>query len=200
MLTLTSPVETALHRLPAGAKLAASLVVAVVAFGLDDPLLLSGMLASVAFVHACFGMAFFQAGLSAMSFVLPFVVVVGIWHVVIGDISGGAIIVLRLLIAVSFADLVTMTTSLLAMIGLIERVAGPLRLVGVPPKAVGLAVALAVRFVPVFRSRIEALLAAWRARSPRRPRPAIVVPALTALFDDAERVAEALRARGGIQS
>jgi biotin transport system permease protein len=199
MLTLTSPVETPLHRLPAGAKLIASLVVAVFAFSLDDTLLLSGMLLAIAGIHGLFGMAFLMAGLSALTFVLPFVVVVGVWHMVTGDIAGGVTIVLRLLISVSAANLVTMTTTLLAMTTLVEHVARPLRLIGVPPRAAGLAVALAVRFVSVFRLRVETLLAAWHARSHRRPRPVIVVPVLLCLFDDAGRVADALRARGGIE-
>lgn len=198
MLTLTSPVETQLHRLPASVKLVASLVVAVTAFRHDDPLILSGMLAAVTVAYAAFGQAFVRAGVSAMKFVLPFVVIVALWHLVTADLLGGVTVVLRLLIAVSVTNLVTMTTSLLAMVALVERVAGPLQIVGVPPKAVGLAVALAVRFVPVFRLRIETLLSAWRARSHRRPRVVIVVPVLLCLFDDAERVADALRARGGI--
>jgi len=199
MLTLTSPVETPLHRLPAGMKLAASLAVAMVVFNVDDPKWLSAMVLATACIYAFLGLAFFRAGISALTFMLPFIVVVGIWHAVTGDIAGGGIIVLRLLISVSVANLVTMTTALLAMIALIERVARPLRLIGVPPRAVGLAVALAVRFVPVFRLRVETLLSAWRARSHRRPRPIIVVPVLLCLFDDAERVADALRARGGLQ-
>jgi biotin transport system permease protein len=200
MLTLTSPVETPLHHLPAGVKLAASLVVAVTAFGLDDLFLLSWMLATVTVIYALFGRAFFRAGLSALAFVLPFILVVGIWHLVTEDLAGGAIIVLWLLIAVSVANLMTMTTSLLALVALVERAARPLRVIGLPPRAVGLAVALSVRFVPVFRLRVETLLSAWRARSHRRPRPVIVVPILLCLFDDTERVADALRARGGIPS
>ena len=45
--------------------------------------------------------------------------------------------------------------------------------------------------------RWEALSVAFRARSDRRPGWRIAAPAVLAALDDAERVAEALRARGG---
>lgn len=199
MLTLTSPVETPLHHVPVGVKLSASLAIALATFALGDAIALAAVLASIALVYAMFGAAFFRAGLSALALVLPFIVVVGVWHLVTRDVQGGMIIILRLLIVMSVANLVTMTTPLLAMMAFVERAAGSLRHIGLSPKAVALAVALAVRFVSVFRLKVEMLASAWRARSHRRPRPVIVVPLLLCLFDDAEHVADALRARGGIE-
>ena len=40
---------------------------------------------------------------------------------------------------------------------------------------------------------------AWRARSPRRTGWQIVMPLAALAIDDAEHVAEALRARGGVE-
>ena len=45
--------------------------------------------------------------------------------------------------------------------------------------------------------RMDILRESWRARSPRRPGWRILLPATLAALDDADHVAEALRARGG---
>lgn len=199
MLVLTSPVETGFHRLPAAAKVLASAATALVAFSLRDLALLSGLLAGVALLYASCGLVFFRAGLRGLRLMVPFVIIVITWHGVIGDLAEGLRIILRLLIAIASANFVTMTTPLLEMMALVERLARPLRWIGVPPAALALAMALAVRFVPVFQQRVAMSVTAWRARSQRRPRPVIVIPLLLSVLDDSERTADALRARGGVR-
>lgn len=199
MLVLTSPVETGFHRLPAPAKLLASTAVAILAFWVQDLAVLSAMLAAIALLYAACGLAFLRAGLGALGLMVPFAIVVMAWHGVIGELAEGLRIILRLLIAITAANIVTMTTPLLEMMSLVQRLAHPLRWIGVPPAALALAMALAVRFVPVFQQRVAMSATAWRARSKRRPRPVIVIPLLLSVFDDSERTADALRARGGIR-
>jgi biotin transport system permease protein len=60
-----------------------------------------------------------------------------------------------------------------------------------------LAFALVIRFIPVMLDHLTRITDAWSARSPRRPRWRVLVPATLAALDDADRAAEALRARGG---
>jgi biotin transport system permease protein len=106
-------------------------------------------------------------------------------------------IVLRMLTAVALANFVTMTTRLSDMIAVLEWLLRPLARL-IPPARLALAIALTIRFIPVMLLRAEALALAWRARSPRPARWRIL-PALTlSALDDAARVAEALRARGGV--
>ena len=116
----------------------------------------------------------------------------------LGDITGGAVIVLRMITAVGLANLVTMTSKLSAMMALIERLCAPLRFVGVRPDRVALAMALVVRFVPVLVGKGQLLILSWRARARKRPGWRIILPFAVLAIDDAEHVAEALRARGGI--
>ena len=54
-----------------------------------------------------------------------------------------------------------------------------------------------IRFIPVMLLRMEALALAFRARSARRGSWRIVMPGVLAALDDADHVADALRARGG---
>lgn len=197
MLTLTSPVETWAHRVPAGAKLAAMALATTGLFALDAPAALAAALALTVALHLTGGLRFAVAGLWLLRPLWPFILIVGVWHLWTGDIAGGATVLLRMVTAVALANFVTMTTRLSDMLAVIERLARPLRPLGLSPRRLAIAVALVIRFIPVMLDRLEQIGASWRARSPRRPRWRVLVPATLAALDDADRTAEALRARGG---
>lgn len=197
MLTLTSPVETWAHRVPAGAKLAAMALATTGLFALDAPLALAAALALTVALHLTGGLRFALAGLRLLRPLWPFILIVGVWHLWTGDIAGGATVLLRMVTAVALANFVTMTTRLSDMLAVIERLARPLRPLGLSPRRLAIAFALVIRFIPVMLDRLEQIGASWRARSPRRPRWRVLVPATLAALDDADRTAEALRARGG---
>ncbi|MBA4323855.1 MAG: ABC transporter permease [Rhodobacter sp.] len=197
MLTLTSPVETWAHRVPAGAKLAAMALATTGLFALDAPSALAAALALTVALHLTGGLRFALAGLRLLRPLWPFILIVGIWHLWTGDIAGGATVLLRMVTAVALANFVTMTTRLSDMLAVIERLARPLRPLGLSPRRLAIAFALVIRFIPVMLDRLEQIGASWRARSPRRPRWRVLVPATLAALDDADRTAEALRARGG---
>lgn len=197
MLTLTSPVETWAHRVPAGAKLAAMALATTGLFALDAPSALAAALALTVALHLTGGLRFAVAGLRLLRPLWPFILIVGVWHLWTGDIAGGATVLLRMVTAVALANFVTMTTRLSDMLAVIERLARPLRPLGLSPRRLAIAFALVIRFIPVMLDRLEQIGASWRARSPRRPRWRVLVPATLAALDDADRTAEALRARGG---
>ena len=90
-----------------------------------------------------------------------------------------------------------MTTRLSDMIAVVTTLARPLATLGLSPNVLALAVALVIRFIPVMLLKAETITQAFRARSARRPGWRILVPILLAALDDAENVAQALRARGG---
>ncbi len=196
MLTLTSPHKTALHALPAGRKLAVLAVFTVVLFALNSPVALGMALGGVAGIYALGGGGFARHGLRMLWPLWPFVAVVALWHGWTGELQTGAVVILRMLAAVAAANLVTMTTRLSDMMAVMERLARPLSPV-LPPRRLALAVALVIRFIPVLSDRVAQISDAWQARSARRAGWRVVAPAAWAALDDAERVAEALRARGG---
>jgi len=197
MLTLTWPERTWAHALPAGAKLAALAGATMALFALQSPPHLAAAALATALMIASAGRGFAAASARALWLLWPFVAIVALWHLVLREPAGMAII-LRMLTAVALANFVTMTTRLTDMIAVIEGLLAPfLRLIPAPRLA--LAIALTIRFIPVLLLRADALSQAWRARSPRPPRWRIL-PALTlSALDDAARTAEALRARGGVQ-
>ena len=197
MLTLTSPVETPWHRVAAPVKLALLAVSTVALFWLHSPASLLAALIVIACLHAPGGRVFAAHALRMLRPIWPFVGVVAIWHLLIRDVEGGTVVILRMIAAVAAANLVTMTTRLAEMMAVIEHLAQPLARVGLPPRSLALAMALVIRFIPVMQERHARIVDAWAARSAKRPGWRVIVPSVLAAIDDADHVAEALRARGG---
>lgn len=194
MLTLTSERQTRAQDWPAGVKLAGLVVWMVGLFWLPG---LGWVLGALALTGAAaFGLGIGSEWVRLFRVLWPVAAVLAVWHAVTGTPMDGAVAIARMGAAVGAANLVTMTTRLSDMQAVVEWLARPLTPV-LPPRALALAVALMIRFVPVMLQRWEALAMAWRARSDRRGNWRIAMPAVLAALDDAEHVADALRARGG---
>ncbi|MEP1941579.1 MAG: energy-coupling factor transporter transmembrane protein EcfT, partial [Sulfitobacter sp.] len=58
---------------------------------------------------------------------------------------------------------------------------------------------MVIRFTPVLTQKGAALALAWRARARKRAGWKVIMPFLVLALDDADHVAEALRARGGFE-
>ncbi|MDZ4135037.1 MAG: energy-coupling factor transporter transmembrane component T [Paracoccaceae bacterium] len=198
MLTLTSPFDTALHRLPAGGKLAALALVTLVLLPLRDPALLMAAALATAALYGAQGWGFAAYGAAMLRPFWPFVLVLALWHGWAGTYALGVGIALKMLCAVALANLVTMTTRLDDLIAVVEWLARPLMRLGLSPRVLAIAIALVIRFTPVLMDKTQMLIQAWRARSARRVSWRIVLPVVLMALDDAEHLAEALRARGGI--
>jgi biotin transport system permease protein len=197
MLTQTWPVETRFHRVPAGVKVALLAVLGGCLAWIGTIWVLGLTLALVWLAHLAGGWALFARAPRLLWPVWPFVLVIGGWHVWRGTPDTGAVIVLRMAIMLMAANLVLLTTRLDALIGLFRSACRPLALAGIPPDRVAVALAMTVRFVPVMLLRAGLFRDAWRARSARSPRHRLIGPLALSALDEAERVAEALRARGG---
>lgn len=199
MLTLTSPVETPLHRIPAGIKLAAVCIFTIALFQLEDLRLIAGVTAAVLAVYPLFGRRFARAGLKLLKPLLPFIVIVAAWHWWLAELAAGTAIILRMIAAVALANLVTMTTRLSDIIDTLSRLIPRRGLFGLTPRIFGLSVALMIRFIPTAAEKAERIGLAWKARSARRPGFRVITPVTLSVLDDAAQVSDALKARGGIE-
>jgi biotin transport system permease protein len=186
---------TWLHRVPAGIKLAGLALGSLLLVPVDDGRILAAVLVAIGAVYAGFG----RHGLARLRLLrplLPFLVIIGGVQALSGGWDAGAVIVMRLVAMLLAADLVSMTTTMGA---LMEVLAPPLRLLrplGVNPRKMALAVALVLRFVRVMMTRWRAREEAWKARSSRRVPVRLVAAFLADSLQLADRVAEALDARG----
>jgi biotin transport system permease protein len=199
MLTLTSPVKTFAHGLPAGVKLALLCLFTLSVFRMTSAAALMLAFAAVTGLALSCGAVFAGSLARALRPLWPFLVVLALWHLWLADPMGGIVIALRMITAVGAATFVTMTTPLAKMLGLFQRLLSPLSRIGLKPKALALALALMIRFVPVMLERFEQIGHAWRARAAHPMRWRVLMPATLAALDDATHVAEALRARGGAE-
>ena len=198
MISLTSPVETWAHRLPAGLKLALLSLATALLFSTETPAILAAAVLAVAALYLTGGAAFFRAGLGNLRVLWPFLLLIALWHGVSGQIAAGLAVALRLMAALSLANFVTMTTRLTAMVDVLTWLLTPFRRLGLSTRALELSIALVIRFTPSITDKGRLLSLSWRARSPRKPGWRIVMPMAALAIDDAEHVAEALRARGGL--
>ncbi|MCC5972293.1 MAG: energy-coupling factor transporter transmembrane protein EcfT [Pararhodobacter sp.] len=198
MLAMTLEQPTWLHPWPAGAKMAAMAVAMVGFLPVTDPWVIAALVAGTAALYASLGAVALRRGLRLLRPLLLVIAAIMAWHLIIGSPRQGAVICLRILGLVALANLVTLTTRLDDMTAVLERLLSPLRRLGLNTAAVSLALALVIRCIPVLSQKGGALLDAWRARSPRRAGFRIAVPLALVALDDADHLAEALRARGGV--
>ena len=101
-----------------------------------------------------------------------------------------------LLVLVAAAGLVTLTTRTTALLDLLERLLQPARRVGIEPERVSLLLALTIRAVPVLVSTLGDVRDARRARGLERSPRALLVPVVLRTLRHADRLGEALVARG----
>jgi biotin transport system permease protein len=199
-LALYVPRGSVVHRAPAGLKLLAMAGLAVLVFAVPTLPVVGGALVGVLVV----GLAAARLPAAVLArqarAVLVWLVGLLVVHAVLTDLLTGVITVLRLLALVLAAAVVTATTRVTAMVAVVERVCAPLRWVGVRPARIGLALAMALRFIPLVAERADRIREAQAARgaSPRGVRALIrlVVPLLVQVLQLAHTTAEALDARG----
>jgi len=194
MMTGLAP-QTWLHRVPAGLKLAALASLSVLLLPVDNWRILAGALAMIIMVYLGFG----RVGIARLRLLrplLPLLVIIGGVQAASSGWNTGAVVIVRLLAMLLLADLVSMTTTMTALMDALAPILRGLRPLGVNPRKVALAVALVLRFVPVLLTRWRAREEAWKARTQRRVPPRLVAAFVADILQLADRVAEALDARG----
>jgi len=198
VLTLAIPGPSWAHRIGAGPKLAALAVAMIAVLQVSALPALAGALAGVAALYLGLGRRAWRPGLDGLRPLIWLAVLVVVFHAFFADLATGAAMALRIFVMVGLANFITLTTPMADMIAVVTRLAAPLRHIGLDPRALGLSMALFLRYIPVLRGRAGALALAWRARSQRRPGARIIVPLVLTALDDADQLADALRARGGL--
>jgi biotin transport system permease protein len=189
------PGRSPLHRCPAGVKLLL-LAAGSVALALWRGLPALGVAAAVVlagFAVARIPVRVAWAQLRPLRWV---VVVLGVaqlafsgWRLALG-------IVAALVVLVAAAALLTLTTTVSALLDTFVRLARPLCVLGVDTERLGLLAALTVRSVPVVARIRDEAAEARRARGLERSLRALLVPFVVRTVRHADRLGEALAARG----
>lgn len=197
MLYFDSPVITHWHKVPVVWKFLVVCSCSVVLFLIDAlPLQLAALL-TCCLLYLSAGLTFFKVGLKRLQFLWPFIVIILVWHGLTGTAMQGLGITLRLISIIALSNLMTMTSRLSDLLELVQRAFKPMRKLGINTRPIEIAIALVVRYTPVLIAKGGLLVEAFRARSNKTNHWRIVFPFCLVAIDDAERVAEALKARGG---
>lgn len=198
MISLTSEFRTLYHDWRAGPKLLGLSLFTFGIFYLDGIAAGAVVTGIVAAAYLAGGMGFARQGLRMLRPMLYFIVIILVWHWVTDSVLDGLVIVLRLLAAIAAANLVTLTTRLEDMLDVVQRALGWVGVPQIARRRFALAIALVIRFTPVLVQKGGLLVESWRTRSTKRPGWRLVMPMALLAIDDAERTAEALKARGGV--
>lgn len=186
---------SALHRLPAGAKLLGLVVLTTTIVVFRSPwVLLAGAVVVVAgYAAARLGPRRLWAVLRPLRwFVLVLVPVQWLtagWSVMVTVVG-------TVVVAVAAAGLVTATTSTTDLLDAVIAGLRPLRRLGVDADRVGLTFSLAVRALPIIQHAFDEAQDARKARGLGRSARALVTPVVIRTIRHAERTGEALAARG----
>ena len=198
MLSLTIERKSWLHDVPVWLKLLILCIATLLMLPVSDWRIAVFATLIVAGLYLSAGISFARIGLARLKPLFYLVALIFIYQLVTARLEEGVEICLRLVAMVGLANLVTMTSRLDDMMAVVEFLTKPLHLFGLPPRALGFAMGLVIRFTPVFLQKGTLLNEAWRARSDKRSGARLLVPLALGALDDADRVADALRARGGI--
>ncbi|UUZ43948.2 energy-coupling factor transporter transmembrane protein EcfT [Janibacter limosus] len=195
MIGLYREGHSAVHRLPAGAKLASLLLV-----GLASPFLRSTVATTVALILVLAGYALARMPVRVLlQMVRPLLFVMvplALFQTVVAGWQRAFVIVGVLVALVLLANLVTLTTRTSDLIDVVVRVCGPLRRVGVNPERVGLMLQLAIRAVPLVIDTGRRVREAQHARGLGASPRAFAVPLIVGALRRADAMGDALAARG----
>ena len=195
-LSLYVSVPSLVHRAPAGLKLALLAALSVTLFVLDRPEVVTGALVLVLLIGLGAARLPARALLAQVRPVWPWLVLLLAFHLVFTDWRSGALVVVRLLALVVAAAVVTSTTRVTELVAVVEWLAAPLRVFGVRPARIGLAIAMTLRFVPLVAEQAGRIREAQAARGAEGLRLTLAVPLLIQVLRMATTVGEALDARG----
>ncbi|MDQ0455063.1 energy-coupling factor transporter transmembrane component T family protein [Rhizobium paknamense] len=196
MMSLYVQRRSLLHRLPAAVKLVALAFLALAVLALPGlvPLVIAALLAFGLYLHA--GLQG-RAGLAALKPLALSIALIALFTALVAGPREGAETLFRLLSLTLLATAVTASTPLHDFMAVIERAARPLERAGLVRAAdIGLAVGLALRFLPEVVNRYRAIAEAHQARGLKLRATTLLGPLIISTLREADAIAAAIDARG----
>lgn len=200
MIGLYRPGTGPLHRLGAGVKLAGLFVFALAASLLParpEILAVFGVAILAGYLVAGFGIGELWRQVLVLRWVIALLLLSQL--IFIGPYAAYTHTA-RLVIVMLAAALLTLSTRTTELLDALVACARPLRVIGVNPERLGLALALAIRTVPVLAAQAAQLRDAQRARGGRFSIRAFVLPLLVLAMRQSDDLADALIARGAAEA
>lgn len=185
-----------LHRVPVKPKLAGLMVFGLALYFVDQPILLIGALVLTGILYHSTGVGLSE-GLRRLKPVLLTIAFLAAVNLLLLSSLEALVTTLRLLAILFLAAAVTASTTIADFMAAVTDLARPLERLGLIKAAdLGLALGLVLRFVPEITARYEALKEAHAARGIPVKLPRMLGPLIISTLKDADRIAEAIDARG----
>lgn len=189
------PGRSVLHRMPAGLKLIALGVGVFVLALYRSGLTVAVGAFLVGFATAASGVPVRRVAAQVRP-VLWIAVAIGAVQTWIAGWQHALVVTGALVVAVAAAGLVTLTTRTEDLVAALVSGLRPLRRLGLDPDRAALTLALTIRAVPVLAGLVDDVRDARKARSAERSPRAFAVPVVVRTVRYADRLGEALAARG----
>lgn len=185
-----------LHRLSVKPKLAGLMAFGLALYFVDRPWVLGAALALSGLVYLSTGVGLLE-GLRRLKPVLFTIAFLAAVNLLLLPPLEALVITLRLVAIVFLAAAVTASTAIADFMAAITDLARPLERLGlIKASDLGLALGLVLRFVPEIAARYEALKEAHAARGIPVRLSRMLGPLIISTLKDADRIAEAIDARG----
>jgi biotin transport system permease protein len=183
-----------LHRLPVAAKLFGLVVLLAATFTLDSPLAVGTAALAAVLLYVSAGLT---RAVPAQVWPMRWLVLglFGLQALAAGWVAA-LVMTGRLVVAVVLAGLLTLTTRVVDLLDVLERLLRPMRRAGVDAARTALMLALAIRAVPIVAGLAAEVLEAQRARGLGPSPRAFGVPFVVRSMRHADALGEALAARG----
>ncbi|NKS42976.1 energy-coupling factor transporter transmembrane protein EcfT [Rhodococcus hoagii] len=195
-LGLYTPGTSLLHRLSPGVKLVAMvLAITSVTILVREPWHLVPAIVVVAALYAVARICA-RVALAQLRPLLWALVFIGAFQVIFTGWARATVVCGTIVLAVSLAALVTLTTRVTDMLDTVSRALHPLRRIGVNPERAGLVLAMTLRCIPLLTGIVQQVSDARKARGLGFSLRALAVPAVVSALMTAEAMGDALAARG----
>ncbi len=195
MIGLYQPGTSALHRIPAGWKLVGMFAALIGVVTLHRPwqFVAAALVVVAGFAVAGIPARLIWRQLRPLRWLLSFIAVA---QVVLAGPVVALMVCGTLLISVSVAALVTLTTRVSDMLDASQRALRPLRRFGVDPDRAGLVLAMTIRCIPLLTGIVDDVAQARKARGLGFSIRALVAPTVVRALRSADAMGDALIARG----
>jgi len=190
------PGHSLLHRTPAGLKVSALLYAGIAIVLVGSIPVLSGAAALVIASYSALANLGVRTVWSATRGILIWLLFIALAQTWVVGVESAAVTMLRLLVLVWLASLITYTTRIDDMMAVLERGLTWAKPVGISPQRSAFLIALTIRLIPALFSIVREVQEGQRARGIESSAVSIVTPALTRVLAHADTVADALTARG----
>lgn len=188
--------KTLLHRIPVKPKLFGLMVFGLALYFVDQPLVLTATLCLTGLLYLSTGVGL-QQGLRRLKPVLFTIAFLAAANLLLLSPEEALVTTLRLIAILFLAAAVTASTTIADFMAAVTDLARPLERLGLMKAAdLGLALGLVLRFVPEIAERYEVLKEAHAARGIPVKLSRMLGALIISTLKDADRIAEAIDARG----